>query len=101
MIYQCGYEGQDLKIQWICCFNLTIGEDNSELEEEEETRTTSFIMTSGPTTRDSTIEPLTGEFHCALTNQATYQNVCENENVTFHIIENISKECNKSDDLPS
>ncbi|XP_071844953.1 uncharacterized protein [Apostichopus japonicus] len=111
MIYQCGYEGQDLKIQWICCFNLTISEDNSELEDEdekeeinegeEETRTTSFIMTTGPTTRDSTIEPLTGELHCALTNQATYQNVCENENVTFPIIENISKECNKSDDLPS
>ncbi|PIK52581.1 hypothetical protein BSL78_10523 [Apostichopus japonicus] len=126
MIYQCGYEGQDLKIQWICCFNLTISElDNSELEEEEETRTTSFIMTTGHTTRDSIIEPLTessnslinesitttnmvtsekstkGEFNCALKNQATYQNVCENENVTFPIIENISKECNKSDDLPS
>ncbi|XP_071844954.1 uncharacterized protein [Apostichopus japonicus] len=106
MIYQCGYEGQDLKIQWICCFNLTISEDNSELEDEdekeeinegeEETRTTSFIMTTGPTTRDSTIEPLTGELHCALTNQATYQMRCTEANTLEYYHPNLTENCNRT-----
>ncbi|XP_071844955.1 uncharacterized protein [Apostichopus japonicus] len=119
MIYQCGYQGQDLKIQWICCFSLTISEDNSELEEEEEINEDEE-ETEGPTTRDSTIESLTessnslinesitttnmvtsekstkGEFLCALTNQATYQMRCTEANTLEYYHPNLTENCNRT-----